>query len=721
MLRKGAVALCSLKLFLRLLQSEEQRSPGSDFRGPFLCLSSKNPSSASVRPSRRVNRATEHSTLLCQRSIKAVDRASGSLEPSKQLTTNSPPMSTKEESLLAPVLRVANDIRRHFHDVMKVPFFAWSLLYIPLAVVLFYSINVSHRVNRLWLRLSRPELMDGFNAKEEKIVAFFHPYCDMGGGGERVLWAMIETILHNESLRTRYRIAIYTASAADKTSILRGVKQTFGIDLLSEEHSSRVHFLHIRSCTLLDARWYPVATMAGQCLGSLLVGLECFLRLVPDTLVDTMGAPFIYPVFYMLHPLVRVVAYVHYPLISADMLALVREQRPSYNNSSSISKNTTVSSAKLLYYRFVAFCYGLAGRCVGVAYANSSWTEGHMASMWHLTKMSTTSPTHTPSSAGSAGAVDSQKKKEKKIEDMSVEELSADLNNCIAEIRDQFAKEGAAIPADIAETLELNRLHIRAQKEELDAANGIRYIRKLFPPSNTTALANISLETPRDGRLLGESKATSYILSVGQFRPEKDHSLQLVAFAQLLKADASKGAERHKNVELVMLGSTRNSDDEKLVHLLRAQATELGVASRVRFVINAPYAELQTWLAAASVGLHTMWNEHFGISVVEMMAAGIVVVAHNSGGPQSDIVTPSQGEKDAKYTGYLATTAEEYADCLGRALDDGVSAATDTGADDSSSSAASNNVRVRARASVRNRFSDEAFSQRVLDDFTLFL
>ena len=33
-----------------------------------------------------------------------------------------------------------------------------------------------------------------------------------------------------------------------------------------------------------------------------------------------------------------------------------------------------------------------------------------------------------------------------------------------------------------------------------------------------------------------------------------------------------------------------------------------------------------------------MWNEHFGISIVEMMAAGLVVVAHNSGGPRMDIV-----------------------------------------------------------------------------------
>ena len=48
---------------------------------------------------------------------------------------------------------------------------------------------------------------------------------------------------------------------------------------------------------------------------------------------------------------------------------------------------------------------------------------------------------------------------------------------------------------------------------------------------------------------------------------------------------------------------------------------------------------LESYLRKASVGIHTMWNEHFGISVVEMMAAGLVVVAHNSGGPSMDIVT----------------------------------------------------------------------------------
>lgn len=47
----------------------------------------------------------------------------------------------------------------------------------------------------------------------------------------------------------------------------------------------------------------------------------------------------------------------------------------------------------------------------------------------------------------------------------------------------------------------------------------------------------------------------------------------------------------------------------------------------------------------SSVGIHTMWNEHFGISVVEMMAAGLVVVAHDSGGPSMDIVTTYQDQQ----------------------------------------------------------------------------
>lgn len=65
---------------------------------------------------------------------------------------------------------------------------------------------------------------------------------------------------------------------------------------------------------------------------------------------------------------------------------------------------------------------------------------------------------------------------------------------------------------------------------------------------------------------------------------------------------------------------------------LRAYAEELGVADAVDWLVNAPYAELRSLLGEAVGGLHTMTDEHFGISVVEYMAAGVVPIAHNSGG-----------------------------------------------------------------------------------------
>jgi alpha-1,2-mannosyltransferase len=58
-----------------------------------------------------------------------------------------------------------------------------------------------------------------------------------------------------------------------------------------------------------------------------------------------------------------------------------------------------------------------------------------------------------------------------------------------------------------------------------------------------------------------------------------------------------------------------------------------------------------------------MRDEHFGIVVVEMMASGAVPIAHDSAGPEMDIIgcfNPAPG--------FLASNEKEYAEMLAHAL-----------------------------------------------------
>ena len=91
-------------------------------------------------------------------------------------------------------------------------------------------------------------------------------------------------------------------------------------------------------------------------------------------------------------------------------------------------------------------------------------------------------------------------------------------------------------------------------------------------------------------------------------------------------------------------------------------ATDIGLDhGTVEFVINAPFSDLRRALGESIAGLHSMKDEHFGISVVEYMAAGVIPIAHNSAGPRMDIVTTD--------TGFLCETAEEYSEAMETVLD----------------------------------------------------
>jgi alpha-1,2-mannosyltransferase len=68
----------------------------------------------------------------------------------------------------------------------------------------------------------------------------------------------------------------------------------------------------------------------------------------------------------------------------------------------------------------------------------------------------------------------------------------------------------------------------------------------------------------------------------------------------------------------------------------------------VEFVVNQPFSKIEECMQQSWIGFHTMEAEHFGISVVEMLAAGLLVVAHNSAGPRFDIIREERFLADKK-------------------------------------------------------------------------
>ena len=145
---------------------------------------------------------------------------------------------------------------------------------------------------------------------------------------------------------------------------------------------------------------------------------------------------------------------------------------------------------------------------------------------------------------------------------------------------------------------------------------------------------------------VSESQRSRALLYIAQFRPEKNHTLILDAFAKLVNGN-NKQYAKGERPRLVLVGSVRNDDDSRFIYKLRLLVNELHIKEDVEFILNAPWPDVLAWLRRAWVGVNGMWNEHFGIGVVEYQAAGLIAVVNNSGGPKEDIVV----EIDGKPTG----------------------------------------------------------------------
>ena len=347
----------------------------------------------------------------------------------------------------------------------------------------------------------------------------------------------------------------------------------------------------------IEARRYPVATLLGQALGSLVVAAEAIWRAPPDVLVDTTGLAFCYPLARAAG-VGAVAAYVHYPTITSEMVGVVASRTAAHNNSAAVARSPLRTAAKLGYRALAALYF--AGRRAAVVTANGSWTAAHLRELW-------------------AG--------------------------------------GAAV-------------------------------RVVFPPCDTASLRALPL-----ARRCARRRRRPLRRPV----PTREGSRAPAARVSLLRARWRAAGGRAPEPRLVLAGAVRHAADGARLDALRDPRELELAAPAVEFAPNLSVVELRALYGRAAVGLHTMWNEHFGIGVVEMMAAGVVPVAHASGGPALDIV----GTDGA--SGLLAATAEEYADALASLLvADGAAKRRAT-------------MAAAARDAVAARFSEDAFADGFCD------
>ena len=370
----------------------------------------------------------------------------------------------------------------------------------------------------------------------EDTVGFIHPYPGAMGGGELVLWTWISNLDCN--------VIVYCTEK--QKSILKDAQQRFNVEIKKD-----IKFVVIKR-DLFASNNYTFLTLLGQALGSIVFVSDCCNQTyLPRKFIDTTGLAFGYKIAKLYG--VEVIAYVHYPIISLDMISAVKSNKAAFNNSKWIANVPFIGFIKVLYYKWYANWYSQVGKIPSTVYVNSTWTKNHIDMLWLINS------------------------------------------------------------------------------------------RIVYPPCQSAELLKIPL--PRSGY---------DIVSVAQFRPEKNHELQIRAFQQVIQK-----AKRNHLIyfpHLTLIGGVRDNRDAARVDALKALVLELQIDKYVTFLVDAPYSVLVHLLSKSDIGIHTMLNEHFGIGIVEYMFSGCIVVAHNSGGPRLDIVKPD--------IGYLAATEAEYASTI---------------------------------------------------------
>ena len=160
----------------------------------------------------------------------------------------------------------------------------------------------------------------------------------------------------------------------------------------------------------------------------------------------------------------------------------------------------------------------------------------------------------------------------------------------------------------------------------------------VYPPVD---VENFALAAKSDAR-------ENLVISCGRYSPEKNYEF-ILEVAEKLK---------DRPIRFIIVGASSGKISreyyEKLEKIRKAKKLK-----NVELLRDVDFSKLLALYGKAKIYLHAMRNEHFGISIVEAMAAGLVPIVHRSGGPWEDILKAQQGAHGLSYS-----TADEAAQTI---------------------------------------------------------
>ena len=261
-------------------------------------------------------------------------------------------------------------------------FICFLLLYILITQLIYFKLKFQHNLI--------------YKNANIKTISFVHPFCSDCGGGEKVLWRMILSLItyyddinhqnQNQNLQ-KIKINVISGRKDDKEKLFEKLKTRFGIEFKNNIMTKtknklvlEVELITMNSGYMLRPKNF--LTMFLQILAQIYFAIEIITKVYSDVYCDTTGLPFTYFILkYLGHA--KVSAYTHYPFISNDMIHQVQNNISGIHSRGNLNKNKFIRKIKLYYYNLIMKMYKFMGnKCLSFAYVNSTWTFNHMKELW---------------------------------------------------------------------------------------------------------------------------------------------------------------------------------------------------------------------------------------------------------------------------------------------------------------------------------------------------